>query len=51
MADLLRISRQGYGKYKKEESEPDLNTAKKFAAYFETTIDQPLRKTDEHTWK
>jgi len=47
MADFLSISRQGYGKYEKGESEPDHNTTKKLAAYFEVTTDYLLGKTDE----
>lgn len=42
MADLLGITRQGYGKYENEEknsSQPDFSTLKKLAEFFGVSID------------
>jgi transcriptional regulator with XRE-family HTH domain len=42
MADFLGITRQGYGKYEKEKkngSQPDFDTLKKLADFFDVTID------------
>ncbi|MED5101114.1 MULTISPECIES: helix-turn-helix domain-containing protein [Niallia] len=46
MADYLGISRQGYAKYEKGESQPDFETLKKISEYFGVTIDYLLTGED-----
>ncbi|WP_084247019.1 helix-turn-helix domain-containing protein [Rummeliibacillus stabekisii] len=45
MANMLGITRQGYAKYENEESQPDFNTLKKIADYFDVSIDYLLGRT------
>lgn len=47
MGDLLGISRQGYAKYENEKSEPDHETIKRLANYFDVTTDYLLGKSNQ----
>jgi transcriptional regulator with XRE-family HTH domain len=47
MGELLGITRQGYAKYEKEDSEPDIATINKLASFFGVTTDYLLGKTDK----
>ncbi|WP_338749864.1 helix-turn-helix transcriptional regulator [Bacillus sp. FJAT-52991] len=49
MADLLGITRQGYGKYESAQSEPDNETLQKIADYFDVTTDYLLGRSDNPT--
>ncbi|GAA0313565.1 helix-turn-helix transcriptional regulator [Bacillus carboniphilus] len=56
MADYLGISRQGYAKYEKEESQPDFDTLKKLSSKFDVSIDYLLTGNEhssspEEMWK
>lgn len=46
MADLLGITRQGYGKYESGQSEPDNETLQKFADFFDVSVDYLLGRTN-----
>lgn len=49
MADLLGITRQGYGKYEDGKSEPDHKTLVKLADYFDVSTDYLLgHETEEN---
>ena len=39
MGEFLGITRQGYSKYVRGESEPDINTLNTLAEYFDVTVD------------
>lgn len=47
MAKFLGITRQGYGNYENNNTEPDNETLNKLADYFDTTIDYLTGRTDE----
>lgn len=52
MADLLGITRQGYGKYEDGKSEPDHKTLIKLADFFGVTVDYLLgHKTEDKTFE
>ncbi len=49
IAKVLGVSRTTYTQYETEKSEPDLETVKNLAEYFETTTDYLLGKSDTST--
>lgn len=49
MANMLGITRQGYGKYESSDSQPDLDTLEKLASYFDVSTDYLLGRTDSPT--
>jgi transcriptional regulator with XRE-family HTH domain len=46
MAKFLGVTRQGYGSYENEITEPDNNTLLKLADYFDVSTDYLLGRTD-----
>ena len=46
MANYLGITRQGYGNYEKENTEPDQKTLNMLADYFDVSTDYLLGRTD-----
>jgi len=46
MANLLGITRQGYGKYEKSEAQPDFTTLEKLANFFGVTTDYLLGREE-----
>lgn len=46
MAKYLGVTRQGYGNYENEITEPDNNTLLKLADYFDVSTDYLLGRTD-----
>jgi transcriptional regulator with XRE-family HTH domain len=51
MGSLLGITRQAYGKYEKNESEPDIATINKLASFFKVSNDFLLGRSDDPTPK
>jgi len=47
IAKVLGVSRTTYTQYETEKSEPDLETVKRLAEYFNTTADYLLGRTDD----
>ncbi|MBP1917220.1 transcriptional regulator with XRE-family HTH domain [Lederbergia galactosidilyticus] len=47
MANFLGITRQGYAKYETGQSEPDNETIKKLADFFDVSTDYLLGRTDK----
>lgn len=47
MANLLGMTRQGYGNYENGKREPDQETLEKLADFFETSVDYLLGRTND----
>lgn len=51
VADMLGITRQGYGNYENGVTEPDNDSLAKLADYFETSTDYLMGRIDEQSFK
>jgi len=49
IADIFQISQQGYSNYENGKREPDYETLKKFANFFEVSVDYLVGNTNDPT--